>query len=127
MRKQLLFSLTIIMSCCLGLTAQDKKQSSGTKETPKKEMNLMDEQAKLFGKLFGDMEQDLDGTKDPFKDVKNYENLLNRSKMDPETKSKMRAMYLMYDQSLDPGKKDSLKVSLEKMFEAHIKKTEKQH
>lgn len=127
MKKQILFSLAIAMSCCFGLMGQEKKEGSSSKESQKKETNLMDEQAKFFGDLFGDMDEDIDGTKDPFKNVKSYQDLLNKSNIDPETKTQLMAMYQMYDQSLDPKQKDSLKVSLEKMFEAGTKKPEKQN
>ena len=125
--KTTFFTLTLVF-CLTTAFAQEKNSGKATaKESQKKEMNLMDEQAKLFGTLFGDMEEDLDGTKDPFKDVKSYEDLLKKSTMDPETKSKMRAMYLLYDQSLDPKQKDSLKVSLEKMFAESTNQPKKQN
>jgi hypothetical protein len=115
--------LLLPMLFCATFTAQSQTQTDSNKSEEKnvKEMNLLDEQAKLMGSIFGGMEEDLDGTKDPFKNVNSYQDLLNNSNFDPETKAKLMAMYKLYDQSLDPKQKDSLKLSLEKLF---LKNTE---
>lgn len=115
MKKKTILLLLMVLSGFTCTIAQEKNKTTETK-TEKKEMNLLDEQAKLMGSIFGSMEEDLDGTKDPFKDVKSYEDLLNKSKLDPEMKIKLLTMYKLYDQSLDPKQKDSLKIALEKMF-----------
>lgn len=103
----------MVLASCLGLHAQDKKQTTGTNTSTKKEMNLLDEQAKLFGNLFGDMDKDVNGNKDPFKGVTNYEGLLNKSQLGPETKNQFWSMYQLYDKSLVPQEKDSLKMVME--------------
>lgn len=118
--------LFVMLGICISNVAQAQEENKTNEtKTQKKEMNLMDEQAKILGSLFGDMEEDIDGTKDPFKNVKSYEDLLNKSKLDPEMKVKLLAMYKLYDQSLDPKQKDSLKVSLEKLFIESTKKPNK--
>lgn len=116
MKNQIVLILTIVLSSSLGLKAQDKKPIIPASDTTKKEINLMDEQAKLFGNLFGDMEKDIDGTKNPFKGVTNYEELLSKSQLDQETKNQFWGMYKLYDKSLEPKEKDSLKIEMEKFL-----------
>lgn len=125
MRKQILFFLTMVLASCLGLHAQDKKQTTGTNTSTKKEMNLLDEQAKLFGNLFGDTDKDINGNKDPFKGVTNYEELLNKSQLDPETKNQFWSMYQLYDKSLVPQEKDSLKMIMEKFLAKEMETQQK--
>lgn len=125
MRKQILFFLTMVLASCLGLHAQDKKQTTGTNTSTKKEMNLLDEQAKLFGNLFGDTDKDINGNKDPFKGVTNYEELLNKSQLAPETKNQFWSMYQLYDKSLVPQEKDSLKMIMEKFLAKEMETQQK--
>ena len=87
----------------------------------KKEMNLLDEQTKMFGKIFelGGM-----GEENPFGGANNYLELIENSKMTSKQKEQLREMYKVYDLSLDPNKKDSLKLAVDKMLKKAMEKTQ---
>lgn len=125
--KTLQILFVMLVFCISNIVQAQAKNETKEDKTQKKETNLMDEQSKLFGNLFGDMDEDIDGTKNPFKDVKSYQELLNQSNMDIETKSQLMTMYELYDQSLDPKQKDSLRISLEKIISESSKKPVKQN
>lgn len=104
----------------IGIISANAQSENAEEKKEIQEMNLLDEQSKLFGNIFGDMEEDIDGTKDPFKDVENYEDLLNKSNLDLETKAKFWAMYELYDKSLQAEEKDSIKIELEKFLNNNL-------
>jgi hypothetical protein len=75
------------------------------KDTIKK-MNLLDEQAKLLGKVFGNVDNE-EGR--AFSKVNNYQDLLEQGNFPPDIKKHLTEQYKLYQLSLDPKKKDSLK------------------
>ncbi len=91
-------------------------------EKEKKEMNLLDEQTKMFGQIFelGGM-----GEENPIGGATNYLELIDKSEIPPEQKDRLREMYKVYDLSLDPTKKDSLKLMVDKMLKKALEKTQK--
>lgn len=91
-------------------------------EKDKKEMNLLDEQTKMFGQIFelGGM-----GEENPIGGATNYLELIDKSEIPPEQKDRLREMYKVYDLSLDPTKKDSLKLMVDKMLKKALEKTQK--
>ncbi|TMM52220.1 hypothetical protein FEE95_21270 [Maribacter algarum] len=103
----------------IGHSQTDNKPSNPKKE--KKEMNLLDEQTKILGQIFelGGMEEE-----NPIGGSKNYLELIEKSEMPPEQKEQLREMYKVYDLSLDPKKKDSLKLMVDKMLKNAIEKTQ---
>lgn len=86
------------------------------KDTIKK-MNLLDEQAKMLGKVFGSSDSE-EG--DKWKKINNYEDMLEEADLTPEIKKHLREQYKLYDLSLDPKKKDSLKLVFNKKLTAAI-------
>ncbi|MEO1547551.1 MAG: hypothetical protein AAFU74_12480, partial [Bacteroidota bacterium] len=73
--KQLVLIIALIM-CATGVSAQttDTKKD---KNNPQQGSNMMDMATKTIGFAFGDLEKDIDGTKDPFKDLETFEDYLN--------------------------------------------------
>ena len=101
--------------------AQQKK--TGQKKDTVKQMNLLDKQVEVLAPVFGMME--LDGF-DKWNDISNYLEVVELSNLSPEMKRHLREQYKLYDLSLDPTKKDSLKLVFNKMFkEAMVKSVKK--
>ncbi|MGB5238472.1 MAG: hypothetical protein WBM43_11300 [Flavobacteriaceae bacterium] len=74
-------------------------------------MNLLDKQTEVLAPVFGMME--LDGF-EKWNDISNYLEVLELSNLSPEMKQHLREQYKLYDLSLDPKKKDSLKLVFNK-------------
>jgi hypothetical protein len=84
-----------------------------------KQMNILDEQAKMLGKVFGNVDSE-EGR--AFSEVNNYMDLLEQANFPPEVKKTLLDQYKLYELSLDPQKKDSLKLMFnEKLNEAMAK------
>lgn len=107
-----------VLSACNAQTDKELKSSTVKKETMKidsnKSMNLVDEQMKLLGGIFSSLETD--DEVNPFAGSDNYLEVVDKMEAPEETKQQIRAMYKMYDLSLDPKKKDSLELKVDKML-----------
>tara|TARA_R110002050_G_scaffold204522_4_gene340261 strand:- start:197094 stop:197510 length:417 start_codon:yes stop_codon:yes gene_type:complete len=84
-----------------------------------KQMNLLDEQAKLLSKVFGNVDTE-EGR--ALKNVNSYLDLIEQANFPPDIKKNILDQYKLYELSLDPRKKDSLKLMFnEKLNEAMAK------
>jgi hypothetical protein len=126
------FSLGIFLSSCgdthekktnealipeEGMVNQEEKVP--VKEDSTKQMNILDEQAKLLNKVFGNVETE-EGK--ALSKVNNYLDLVEQANFPPDVKKNLLDQYKLYELSLDPKKKDSLKLLFnEKLSEAMAK------
>ena len=100
-----------------GIVTQEEK--SAVKEDTTKQMNILDEQAKMLGKVFGSVDTE-EGR--AFSKVNNYLDLVEQANFPPDVKKNILDQYKLYELSLDPKKKDSLKLVFnEKLNEAMAK------
>ena len=89
-----------------------------------KQMNILDEQAKMLGKVFGSADTE-EGR--AFSKVNNYLDLVEQANFPPDVKKNILDQYKLYELSLDPKKKDSLKLVFnEKLSEAMAKSASNQ-
>ncbi len=89
-----------------------------------KQMNLLDEQAKMLSKVFGNVDTE-EGR--ALKNVDSYLDLVEQANFPPDIKKTILDQYKLYELSLDPRKKDSLKLVFnKKLNEAMAKSMEKQ-
>lgn len=101
------------------LVTEAKEDVEATDST--KRMNLLDEQTKIFGSIFSTMGED-----NPLGGATNYLELLEKTEMPVEQKEHLRDMYQLYDASLDPRKKEELKVRIDKMLKEAMDKSAEQ-
>lgn len=117
-----LFSISI---ACQGQTKKETTTSKAQKSIQQidtnKQMNLLDEQTKMFNQVF-----DLAGAGEdnPLRGAENYAELIEKMDLPKEQKDILREQYKVYDLSLDPAKKDSLKIMVGKMLENAIEKSQ---
>lgn len=111
--------LTLTLLCLIGVTNAQTNNSESLDST--KQMNLLDEQTKIFGQVFelGGM-----GADNPFGGATNYLQLLDQIEMDPEMKKELRDHYNLYDMSLDPKKKDSLGIAFSQKLQEAMEKSQ---
>ena len=121
------FSISIFLSSCMDskekppekeITTQEDKTL--IKKDTTKQMNLLDEQAKMLGKVFGNSDSE-EG--DKWKKVSNYMDLVDQANFPPDIKKHLTEQYKLYDLSLDPKKKDSLKLVFNKKLTAAMAKS----
>ena len=120
---------TLVTICLMGAfsicNGQTLETISGKKEIVKKDttkqMNLLDEQTKMFSQIF-DMAGASEGN--PLAGATNYLEAIEQIDMTEEQKETIREQYKVYDLSLDPTKKDSLKIMVGKMLKNAIEKTQ---
>ncbi|MBT8185310.1 MAG: hypothetical protein KJN76_10750 [Eudoraea sp.] len=118
--KIIIFTVTALLLIQEGYAQQ--KNSAQVKDTVK-QMNLLDKQVEVLAPIFGMME--LDGF-DKWNDISNYLEVVELSNLSPEMKQHLREQYKLYDLSLDPQKKDSLKLVFNKQLkEAMVKSAKK--
>ena len=84
-------------------------------------MNLLDAQTKMFGDIF---EMAGTGEDNPLGGIENYTELIEKMDLPEEQKEVLREQYKVYDMSLDPAKKDSLKIMVGKMLENALEKSQ---
>lgn len=91
-----------------------------TKPDTTKQMNLMDEQVKIFSSVLS-----LGGSKqeNPFNGATNYKELIEKSDMPAEQKQQLLEIYSLYDTSLDPKKKEELQIKVNKMLQEAMHKS----
>jgi len=118
--------ITIILISCgnpKGKTTEKQmvplEEKTLVKKDTAKQMNILDEQAKLLNKVFGDVDTE-EGR--AFKKVNNYLDLVEQANFPTDVKKNLLDQYKLYELSLDPKKKDSLKLMFnEKLNEAMVK------
>lgn len=114
-----------VFTSCHGQISKDSPVLEIKKVTHKKDngkqMNVLDEQAKMYISIF-----ELAGTGEgnPLGEAKNYGELIEKMDLPQEQKDMLREQYKVYDLSLDPAKKDSLKIMVGKMLENAIEKSQ---
>ena len=120
-------TLSIVLASC-GDTNEKKPEEAVVpkieeaiaKEDTVKQMNLLDEQAKMLGKVFG-MSDSEEG--DKWKKVDNFLDLVDQADFPPDIKKHLQEQYELIDMSLDPKKKDSLKLVFNKKLNEAIAKS----
>ncbi len=96
-----------------------QEEKALVKKDTAKQMNILDEQAKLLNKVFGNVDTE-EGK--ALKNVDNYLDLVNQANFPPDVKKNILDQYKLYELSLDPKKKDSLKMMFnQKLNEALAK------
>ncbi|MEO1487293.1 MAG: hypothetical protein AAFU57_16225 [Bacteroidota bacterium] len=115
MKKTKLLLTLILVSISFVCTAQET-ESKKDKNKPQQGNNMMDMATKTIGFAFGDLEKDIDGTKDPFKDLETFEDYLNKSNLDPKTKATYWAIYKMQAEEPSPQRRDSIRNALDSLI-----------
>ncbi|QCW98887.1 hypothetical protein FGM00_01650 [Aggregatimonas sangjinii] len=131
MKKTTTFILLCLMTYCAVCTGQtehktNKKQTiaKSKKEDTLEQLNLLDEQTKIYGQLF---ELAGSGEENPLGGATNYLELLEKIDLPAEQKELLYEQYKIYDLSLDPTKKDSLRIMFDKMMTRAIEKSKNDH
>ena len=107
-----LFLLSLFTPCF----GQTTPTQDSTKQT-----NLLDEQVKVYGSVFslgGATEEE-----NPVKGATNCLDLLDKLNISPELKKQVEEIYQLYDTSLDPQKKEELKIRANKMIQDAMAKS----
>jgi len=114
---------TLLTICCFGFATvcQAQTDQKNSKTDTAKQMNLLDEQTKIYGQVF-----DLAGAGEdnPLDGAKNYLEAIEKMDVPQEQKETLREQYKIYDLSLDANKKDSLKLMVNKMLTEAIDKSQ---
>ena len=112
-----------LLICFFGISLSTLAQKSKEqiKKDTVKQMNLLDEQVKMYGSVF-DMAGA--GENNPLGGATNYLELINQMALPQESKKIILDQYKIYDLSLDPRKKDSLKLVVNKMITEAIAKSQ---
>lgn len=114
--------ITLSIICLLGVFTSCNGQTAANISIPDttKQMNLMDEQVKVFNSVFS-----LGGAteENPLMGATNYLELLERMDMPVEPKKQLQDIYQLYDTSLDPEKKEELKIKANKMINEAMEKS----
>lgn len=124
---------TILIICTMGILSACNAQTEKKLETSKqkeqtikvdsgKPMNLIDEQMKQLASIFSTIETD--DEINPFSGSNNYLEVVDKMDAPEEMKQMIREQYKIYDLSLDPKKKDSLELMVNKMLEGAIAKSQ---
>jgi len=114
---------TLMMFCLLGFSAicQAQIDQGNSKTDTVIQMNVLDEQTKMYSQIF-----DLAGAgaDNPLGEATNYLEAIDNMDASEEQKEPIREQYKLYDLSLDPKKKDSLKLMVNKMLTEAIAKSQ---
>ncbi|MBU2906669.1 MULTISPECIES: hypothetical protein [Arenibacter] len=120
-----IMTLSLISTCiaCQGQAKQEnpsKKEAQNVSKTDTtKQMNLLDEQAKVLGSIFGNLET---GEENPFEDITNYLELIEKMEGPEADKQYLREQYKLYDLGTDPKKKEEFKVLFNKKLKEAMDK-----
>lgn len=95
-------------------------EAATTKKDTVKQMNLLDEQAKMLSKVFGNVDTE-EGR--ALKNVDSYLDLVEQADFPPHIKKTILDQYKLYELSLDPKKKDSLKLIFNEKFNEAMAKS----
>ena len=117
-------TLTILFTICslgFGTICQAQSDQENSKTVPLKQMNLLDEQTKMFGQIF-----DLAGTgeENPLGGATSYSEVIEKMDAPEEQKEILRKQYKSYELSLISTKKDSLKTMDGNMLNDAIEKSQ---
>lgn len=115
MKAFIVLLLTILMSFCSVCHAQTNQTADSSKQK-----NLIDEQVKMYGSIF---EMAGAGESNPLGGATNYKQLIESMDLPQDLKKTILEQYKVYDLSLDPAKKDSLKIAVGKMLNNAIEKS----
>ncbi len=109
----------LLTVCAFGVFTPCHAQSTETKQDSSVQMNLLDEQVKVFSSVFslGGAEENL------LQGATNYLELLDKIDLPEEQKKELTEMYNLYDTSLDSKKKEELKVRVSKMMQDAMNKS----
>ena len=100
-----------------------QQENSSKQQDTVKQMNLLDKQVETLAPVFGMME--LEGF-DQWNDISTFLETVELSNLSPEMKNHLREQYKLYELTLDPTKKDSVKLVFSKMLkEATVKSAKK--
>jgi hypothetical protein len=97
-----------------------KVEEAIAKKDTMKQMNLLDEQAKMLSKIFGNVDTE-EGR--ALKNVDSYLDLVEQANFPPDIKKTILDQYKLYELSLDPKKKDSLKLVFNKKLNEAMAKS----
>jgi hypothetical protein len=97
-----------------------REEKAVVKADTSKQMNILDEQAKMLGKVFGNANTE-EGR--AFSKVNNYLDLVEQANFPPDVKKNILDQYKLYELSLDPKKKDSLKIMFNEKFNEALAKS----
>jgi hypothetical protein len=109
----------LLTHCAENPQNQQKEQTiteeikSVSKQDTVKQMNLLDQQTEVFSNIFGMMDHE---EAQRWKDLDGFIDLVERSELSSELKTQLTEQYKLYDLSLDPAKKDSLKIVFNQML-----------
>lgn len=112
----------ILITGMLCISAFAKAQTTPAKEKPKTQNNLpadgnlLDQQAQVLGNIFGDV-----GGMEEMKGIDGYMDLLNKSNLSPELKTKLTEQYNLLALSDDPKKKKEMELKLTAMLQKALK------
>ena len=123
-------TITLLIICIMGAFSACNGQASQTTPSKKevvqkdtaKQMNLLDEQTKMYGQVFT-----LAGMSDeenPTGGADSYLEMIEKMEASEDLKQQIREMYDVYDASLDPAKKEELQIKILKMFEGAMEKSQ---
>jgi len=128
MKTLITFFFICVLGCSTACSGQTKKTvqakkylNTSKKKAPSKPMNLVDEQMKILGGMFSMV--DTGDEPNIFAESDNYLELVDKIDAPEETKQYMREQYKLYELSLDPKKKDSLGILVDKMLQKTMTKS----
>ena len=114
-KSLLTLGLVLLSIACQGQAKQETAFKEDTQNLPKmdttKQMNLLDEQAKILGSVFGNLETE---EENPFAGITNYLELIEKMEGSEADKQYLREQYKLYDLGTDPKKKEEFKVLFNK-------------
>ena len=121
MKTAYTLTLLLLFMAMSTTKAQTNKETTATEKTSAEPMNLVDEQVKILGGLFSTM--DTDAETNPFTGSDNYYQVIDKMDAPEETKNYLREQYQLYELSLDPAKKDSLDLMLDKLMQKSMQQS----
>ncbi len=108
---------TLLIICFLGYSSCNAQTKETVQKDTTKQMNLLDEQTKMFSQIF---EMAGAGEDNPLGGATNYLELIEKMEAPEEQKQELREQYQLYDLSLDPKKKEELKILMNKKLQKAI-------
>ena len=117
--KTTTLALVLLLFIQGGFAQQTK---TGQEKDTIKQMNLLDKQVETLAPVFGMME--MEGS-EQWNDISEFLEVVELSNLSPEMKQHLREQYKLYDLTLDPAKKDSVKLVFNKMLKEAMAKSAK--
>ncbi|SDM64347.1 hypothetical protein [Kriegella aquimaris] len=122
----LTFCLSISFLACTGQTNLENQNTrlevENAKSDATKSINLMDEQVKILNQVFK-----IGGARNenPLGGATNYQEFLDQLEGSKELKEQAQKIYDVYNTSLDPNKKNELRLKVNKMLEGAMAKSQR--